>query len=66
MKKSVLIQHIQSAKHAGKACLALKEKRKRNIADMLLKHDKTVHPVGESLSESISVRVYRVKVLTTL
>ena len=64
VKKSVIIQHIKSAKHAtGKARLALKEKKERNIADMLLKYDKTVHPVGESLSES--VRVYRVKVLRT-
>ena len=52
VKKSIIIQHIKSVKHAtGKARLALKEKKERDIADMLLKYDKTVHPVGESLSD---------------
>lgn len=64
VKKSVISQHIKSAKHnAGKARMAMKEKKERDIADMLSKYDNTVHPVGETLSES--VRVYRVRVLKT-
>ena len=43
--------------------MALKEKKERDIADMLVKYDKTVQPVGETLSDS--VRVYRIKVLRT-
>ena len=35
MKKSVLIQHVKSVKHAtGKERLASKQARERNIADM--------------------------------
>lgn len=64
LKKSVLQQHIKSAKHEnGKTRLAKKEERERNIADMLVKYDKSVHPVGEGLSEA--VRVYRIKVIST-
>ena len=64
VKKSVVSQHIKSVKHAsGKARLATKEKKERDIADMLLKYDNAVHPVGETLSES--VRVYWVRVLRT-
>ena len=54
VKKSVISQHINT----GKARLAMKEKKERDIADMLVKYDSTVHPVGETFSES--VRVYRV------
>ena len=62
VKKSVISQHIKSAKHAtGKACLAMKEKKERDIADMLVKYDSTVHPVGETLLESVCV--YRVRCL---
>ena len=64
MKKSVLIQHVKSVKHAtGKERLASKQARERNIADMLRKYDKDEHPIGESLSEE--VRVYRIKVVTS-
>ena len=64
MKKSVLIQHVHSAKHAtGKERLASKHARERNIADMLRKYDKDEHPIGETLSEEI--RVYRIKVVTS-
>ena len=60
MKKSVISQHIKSAKHErGKARLARKEEREQNIADLLGNYDKATHPVGEE------VRVYRVKVVTT-
>ena len=48
MKKSVISQHIKAAKHkSGKARLARKEKRERNIAEMLVDYDKVTHPVGE-------------------
>ena len=64
VKKSVLIQHVKSAKHAtGKERLASKHARERNIADMLRKYDKDEHPIGETLSEEI--RVYRIKVVTS-
>lgn len=60
--KSVISQHIKSAKHIlGKARLATKEKKERDTADMLVKYDNAVHPVGETLSKS--VHVYRVRVL---
>ena len=64
VKKSVISQHIKSAKHEkGKARLAHKEKREQSIAELLVDYDKATHPVGEGLSEE--VRVYRVKVVTT-
>ena len=60
VKKSVISQHIKSAKHErGKARLARKEEREQNIAELLGNYDKATHPVGEE------VRVYRVKVVTT-
>ena len=63
LKKSVINLHIKSVKHAnGKARLASRDKREKNIADMLGKFDKEMHPVGESLPTA--VRVHRVKVLT--
>ena len=63
MKKSVLIQHVKSVKHAtGKERLASKQAR-RNITDMLRKYDKDEQPIGETLSEE--VRVYRIKVVTS-
>ena len=41
----------------------IKEKKERNIADMLQRHDWEVHLVGETLSAP--VRFHRVKVVTT-
>ena len=64
VKKSVLIQHVKSVKYAiGKECLASKQARERNIADMLRKYDKDEYPIGKTLSEE--VRVYRIKVVTS-
>ena len=64
VKKSVLIHHVKSVKHAtGKERLASKQARERNITDMLRKYDKDEHPIGETLSEE--VRVYRIKVVTS-
>ena len=64
IKKSVIAQHIKSAKHeSGKAKLDLKEKRERLIVDMLAQYNKNVHPGGEGLKDE--VHVHRVKVLTT-
>ena len=63
VKKSVIIQHIRSAKHTrGKEGITQREKRERDIAAMLRQYDNEVHPVGEGLSDS--VRVHRVKVVT--
>lgn len=54
VKKSVISQHIKSAQREnGKTCLARKEKRGRNIAEMLVDYDKATDPVGESLSEEV-------------
>ena len=62
VKKSVVTQHIRSAKHSrGKDSVAKREKRERDISDMLKRYDKEVHPVGESLPDD--VRVHRVKVV---
>lgn len=59
MKKSVVSLHIKSAKHgAGIGRLAAKDKRERNIAEMLKQYDKTTS------FWRIHVRVYRVRVLT--
>ena len=62
-KKSVITQHVNSAKHAtGLKCIASKEKREKSIADLLKKYDDEAHPSGENLAES--TRIYRVKVVT--
>ena len=64
VKKSVLIQHVKSVKHAtGKERLASKQARERNIAYMLRKYDKDEQPIGETLSEE--VRFYRIGVVTS-
>ena len=64
MKKSALIQHVTSVKHAtGKERLASKQARERNIADMLRKYNKDEHAIGETLSEE--VRFYRIKLVTS-
>ena len=62
LKKSVLTQHIKSAKHAtGLKNLASKCIRQKNISDMLKDYDKDVHPVGENLPDA--VRINRVMVV---
>ena len=64
LKKSTIQLHVASSKHiAGKEKLVLKEKREIDIAQALQKYDDDVHPSGETLPDSI--RIYRVKVLTT-
>ena len=64
LKKSTIQQHIASSKHkAGKEKLAKNEKREIDIVQALKKYDADVHPSGETLPDS--VRIYRVKVLTT-
>ncbi len=63
LKKSVINLHIKSVKHEnGKTRLASREKREKNISEMLQKFNQDVHPVGENLP--VAVRVHRVKVLT--
>ena len=62
-KMSVLKSHLRSKKHVvGKEKLAERDKRERDIAAALKKHDECHHPKGEILPES--VRVFRVKVVT--
>lgn len=64
VKKSVLCKHIKSSKHiAGKKYIQEKGVKERKISDMLRRYDETVHPIGETLSES--VRIFRVKVVTS-
>ena len=46
----------------GKTKLASREKRQKNISEILQKFDQDVHPVGENLP--IAVRFHCVKVLT--
>lgn len=56
VKKSVLLQHIKSAKHAsGKKLLASKKLQDKKITDMLKKYDTEKHPVGENLSDEVRV-----------
>ncbi len=63
LKKSIITLHIQSAKHiAGLQRLKSKEQKERGLVEMLQAYDNDVHPVGESLPDS--VHVYRLKVLS--
>lgn len=62
VKKSVLLQHIKSTKHAnGKMLLASHKLQDQKIADMLKKYDAEKHPVGEKIPDD--VRVFRIKVV---
>ena len=62
VKKSVLQQHIKSAKHGSRKKLLVSRKAQdKTIADMLRKYDKNKHPIGEGLSDE--VRVFRIKVV---
>ncbi len=64
VKKSVTDLHVKSVKHAnGKARLVSKESRTMEITQTWKRYDASVHPKGETLSDS--VRVFRVKVVTT-
>ena len=64
LKKSVIDKHIKSTKHvSGKQKVDLKEKKEKDISEMLMNYVKQCHPVGENLSDP--VRVYRVKVIST-
>ena len=63
VKKSVIVKHVKSAKYAaGKKRIDSKEKRERNIAEMIQAYDKKVHQSWETLPEC--VRVHRVMVVT--
>lgn len=39
----------------------MKRDKERDISDMLTQYDRRVHPVGEILPTSYSIRVFRVK-----
>ena len=63
LKKSVIALHLKSAKHtSGVERIESKQRREKNIVDLLNKYDQEVHPVGEGLPDT--VRVYRLKVLS--
>ena len=65
VKKSVIECHIASQKHKrGKERIVSKTKYEREITESLKSYDKVFHPVGETLPDSI--RVYRVRVVTTM
>ena len=63
LKRSVIKNHIQSAKHEGsKKRLERKEARERDIADSLIKYNEEFHPRGETLPQQ--QQVYHVKVMS--
>lgn len=62
-KKSILELHIKAAKHVkGKEALISKQTSELSIVEALKRYDKSAHPVGETLPDSI--RVYRVKLVS--
>ena len=64
LKKNTIQLHLANSKHiAGKEKVVSKEKREIDFTKALQKYDDDVHPSGETLPDSI--RIYRVKVLTT-
>lgn len=64
LKKTIIQQHIKSSKHCrGKEKLAVKERREKDIANVLIGYDNENHPKGETLS--MAQRVYRFKVVRT-
>ncbi len=65
MKKSIIKHHLSSNKHVKSKdkIIACKEEREGDIAEILVKYENVVYPVGErKLSEE--VRVYRYKVVS--
>lgn len=63
LKCSVISNHIQCAKHkSSKERLESKQLREKQIAQMLVQHNKEQHLRGETLPEE--QQVYRVKVVT--
>ena len=64
-KKSIIDHHINSIKHQkGKERLTSKKKGEQSIVEALKRYDTSEHPKGETLPDS--VRIYRVRVLTSL
>ena len=62
MKKSVVSNHVSSAKHrAAKIRLDKKQQHEMDISDALQQYTEGIHPKGEHLSDQ--TRVYRVKVV---
>ena len=65
LKKSVIELHIASQKHKrSKVRVVQKERQERTICDALKVYDKSIHPVGETLPDSVRIR--RVKVVMAL
>jgi len=62
VKRSVVLNHVQSRKHEGK--LKSKQIREADIAQALEKHDRDTHRKGEMLPEA--QKVYRARVVLTL
>ena len=64
INKSVITLHTKSEKYSrGKIQLKNKSQHEQDIAMVLQKYDKEVHPVGETLSTE--QRVYKVKMVLT-
>ena len=65
LKKSVIELHIQSQKHKkGKERQERQKVKEQSIVEALKAYDSSMHPVGETLQESVRVR--RVKVVQGL
>ena len=64
LKRSIVTYHLKSTKHVQrKEKLLRKDKREKDIAEVLKKNDEHEHPKGETLPTE--QRVYRVKVVQT-
>ena len=62
LKRSVIQNHVKSTKHeSGKVALTTKEKRERDLALALERHDQEIHRKGETLPEE--QKVYRARVV---
>ena len=65
IRKNVIINDIKTVKHKErKKKLATKSAKEKTIAEALALNDQECHPVGEFLP--VSIRVYRVKMVTAL
>ena len=62
LKRSVIQNHVKSSKHQdGKQTLTTKEKKERDLAQALERHDQETHRKGETLPEE--QKVYRARVV---
>lgn len=64
VKRSVVLNHVQSRKHEEGKKLKSKQIREADIAQALEKHDRDTHRKGKTLPEA--QKVYRARVVLTL